>query len=238
MQFYFIRHGQSENNLLLDLTGAEKGRSEDPPLSSKGQRQAEILAEFLKQTNPAAAKSHDEQNLAGFGITHLYCSLMVRAVATGAIIAPALGLPLVAWQDLHERGGIYLDDAPTGARVGQPGKNRAYFERNFPMLVLPKSLGEAGWWNRGYEEWAETRNRAERFYRELMQRHGSTADRVAVISHGDFYTALLRVIFKIERDDCWFHLNNAAITRIDFDERGITVAYMNRVDYLPRELVT
>ncbi len=239
MQFYFIRHGQSENNLLLDTTGAEIGRSEDPQLTPAGRRQAESLAQFLKRPRSVAATNNrDHQNLGGFGITHLYTSLMVRSVATGAIIADVLGLPLVAWEDLHEKGGIYLGDAATGARVGQPGKNREYFETNFPNLVLPESLGESGWWNRAFEEPGEAVLRAERFYCELLRRHGQTEDRVAAVSHGDFYNLLLCSIFKIEREESWFRLNNAAITRIDFDGQVATAAYMNRVDFLPRELVT
>ncbi|MEW5719039.1 MAG: phosphoglycerate mutase family protein, partial [Chloroflexota bacterium] len=82
MQFYFVRHGQSANNLLYDTTGASDGRSEDPALTALGRRQAEILARFMKQNDAAFRLSFDRQNLGGFGITHLYTSLMVRAVAT------------------------------------------------------------------------------------------------------------------------------------------------------------
>lgn len=239
MQFYFIRHGQSENNLLYDTTGASNGRSQDPELTETGRRQAEILARFLSRSDSVSEmKRYDSQNVAGFGVTHLYTSLMVRAVATGAVVARALNLPLVAWEDLHETGGICLEDEPTGTRIGQPGKNRAYFEAHYPDLVLPATLGEAGWWNRPFEEREQRPARAERFLRELLARHGGKEDRVAVISHGGFYNVLLRTIFKIEREDCWFGLNNAAITRIDFDVDGVGLDYMNRLDFMPKDLVT
>lgn len=238
MQFYFIRHGQSANNYLYETTGASEGRSEDPELTPVGRQQAEILARFLKRNDPTAARQFDRQNLAGFGITQLYTSLMVRAVATADIIARELGLPLVAWEDLHETGGIYLDDAQTGEKVGQPGKNRGYFAAHYPNLILPEALGDAGWWNRPFEDYAQVFPRAERFLNDLLARHGGTEDRVAVVSHGGFYNVLLRTIFKIGRDDVWFGMNNAAITRIDFRLEETGLVYLDRVDFLPKELVT
>ena len=238
MQFYFIRHGQSANNYLYETTGASEGRSEDPALTPVGGQQAEILARFLKWNDPTRGRQFDQQNLAGFGITHLYTSLMVRSVATADIIARELGLPLVAWEDLHEGGGIYLDAAQTGAKVGQPGKNRGYFAAHYPNLILPASLDEMGWWNRPFEEYAQVFPRAERFLNDLLARHGGTEDRVAVVSHGGFYNVLLRTIFKIAREDVWFGMNNAAITRIDFRLEETGLVYLNRVDFLPKELVT
>ncbi|HZY43010.1 MAG TPA: histidine phosphatase family protein [Anaerolineae bacterium] len=239
MEFYFIRHGQSENNLLYDTTGASNGRRDDPELTVTGERQAALLAQYLRRADSVSThQSPDRLNLAGFGITHLYTSLMVRAIATGTVVARALNIPLVAWQDLHETGGIFNEDPQTGARTGQPGKNRAELAARYPDLVLPVSLGAMGWWNRPFEEREQRPARAERFVRELLERHGGKQDRVAVISHGGFYNVLLRTIFKIERTECWFGLNNASITRLDFDGENVLLVYMNRVDYLPKELVT
>jgi len=239
MQLYFIRHAQSANNWLFDTTGASVGRSSDPELTPVGLRQVAFLATFLKTGNAdLVARQINQTGMLGFGITHLYTSLMMRAVTTGSLVAKELGLPLIAWEDIHETGGIYLDDDATGTRVGQPGKNRADFEARFPDLVLPPTLGQAGWWNRPFEEREARPARAARFLSELLARHGTTNDRVAIISHGGFYNHLLRAIFKIGREDCWFGLNNAAITRIDFHAEGVDLVYMNRVEFLPSEWVT
>jgi len=240
MQFYFIRHGQSENNALWKRTGSSKGRSEDPELTEVGRQQSEFVAQFLRRQDTATTiNGRDIQNMAGFGITHLYSSLMVRAVATGAVIARALDLPLVAWEDSHERGGIYLKDEETDERIGQPGKDRAYFEAHYPDFVLPDSLGETGWWNRPFEEPEQRLTRVQRFWRDLMERHAHTDDRVAVVSHGGFYNDLLAAILNLpEGEGYWFALNNAAITRIDFDDERIGLVYLNRLDFLPKELIT
>lgn len=245
MQLYFIRHGQSENNLLWVRAGSSQGRSEDPDLTPLGRQQAQRMAQFLGQADSSTAvnlRGHDFQNAAGFGVTHLYASLMIRAVATGTIIAQALGLPLTAWKDLHETGGIYRKDEQTGERIGLPGNNRAHFEAHYPDLILPDALGEEGWWNCPFEEYEQRPLRAKRFLCDLRERHGGADDRVAVVSHGGFYNHLLQAILNLpQREGLWFALNNAAVSRIDFidsDDERIVLSYLNRVDFLPKELLT
>jgi 2,3-bisphosphoglycerate-dependent phosphoglycerate mutase len=242
MQFYCIRHAQSENNLLYVQTGSVEGRSADPELTPVGWQQAEALARFLSRPGLTAVNhdlAYDPQNLGGFTLTHLYCSLMVRAVATGMVVARALNLPLVAWEDVHEVGGIHEKDAETGERAGLPGNNQAYFETHYPALVLPESLGQAGWWNRPFEDHDQRPLRARRFWEELLAKHGDSDDRVAVISHGGFYRHLMWVILDCPEEEApWFALNNAAITRIDLNSYGLSIQYMNRLDFVPRDLVT
>ena len=240
MQFYFIRHGQSENNWLYTATGSWEGRSEDPDLTPLGRQQADKLGQFLRQPSLVdVVPAYDSQNAGGFGITHLYCSLMVRAVATGTAVARALDLPLVAWEDVHETGGIHHKDPETGEPVGQPGRNRAYFETHYPDLVLPDSLGDEGWWNRPFEERAQRPLRARRFLDDLLERHGEGDDRVAVISHGGFHNHVMRALLNIPLDlECWIALNNTAITRIDFGDEFMALQYVNRIDFMPRDMVT
>ena len=54
MRFYFIRHGQSENNALWDQTGSNSGRNYDPELTAIGREQAERLARFISNADAAA----------------------------------------------------------------------------------------------------------------------------------------------------------------------------------------
>ena len=242
MELYLVRHGQSQNNLLWDSTNSSSGRHEDPALTPIGRKQAELVAQYLcKPFEPDAPQAQKQQNRSGFGITHLYASLMDRAVATGSTIARALGLPLLAWEDLHEGGGIYLENAETGEREGRPGKHRAYLRENYPELVLAEGAHEAGWWNRPAESKAELAARARRVYDDLLARHGATGDRVAAITHGEFYTNLIGAMFNLPSPleaRYWFPLNNTAITRIDFREGHVVPVYTNRAEFLPPELLT
>lgn len=242
MQLYFIRHAQSQNNALYVETNSYEGRTEDPDLTSAGYEQARLLARHLSRGSPGRSRTVPDwnpQNVGGFDITHLYCSLMVRAVATGTIVAQALDLPLVAWEDLHEVGGIAHLNVETGERTGLPGRNRAYFETCYPDLTLPESLGDDGWWNRPYEVREQRPIRAQRFLNELLKRHGGTGDRVAVMSHGAFHSYLMHAILALPPEPpVWFYMENTAITRIDFSDEGIAVVYANSTNHLPRELVT
>ncbi len=242
MELYLVRHGQSENNLLWDRTGASKGRSDDPALTLVGVSQAEAVAHFLANAQASRGDSaSDLQNRNGFGISHVYCSLMIRAIGTGAAIARATNLPLVAWEELHEGGGIYLDDEVSGEPVGMPGKDRAYFAAHYPELELPDGLYTSGWWCRPFERPEHRRERAQRVLCELRRRHGDTQDRVAAVTHGEFYNYLLAGLFDLPspaEGRFWFALNNVGVTRIDFRDSVVVPVYMNRVDFLPADLVT
>lgn len=238
MELYFVRHGQSENNVLWTRTRSSKGRTEDPELTAVGWEQARIVAGFLSRAE-MSGPGDDLQNVRGFGITHLYCSPMVRAVATGSAIAQALDLPLVAWKDLHETGGIYLEDEESGERRGLPGKSRAFFRQHYPRLSLPDTLGDGGWWDRPFEERDERPPRARRVLAELIRRHVPSDDRVAWVSHGGFYYHFMMALLDLPAlDGVRFQLNNTGITRIGFRDEYTAVRYMNRVDFLPRDLIT
>lgn len=249
MQLYLMRHAQSENNQLTEESVYHLKRKMDPELTELGQRQAAALARFLAQGDSGDSfRDPEDQDLPAndlthswgpFSLTHLYCSLMVRAVATGSAIAAELNLPLVAWPDWHEGGGIYLDDPESKEPVGYPGKNRAYFEQNYPNLILPESLGENGWWNRPYETRSERWERARRVLDDLLTRHSHPSDRVGVIIHGGFYNYFIKTLLGIAPEqEIWFVMNNAAITRIDFEAQEIRIIYQNRLDYIPPELLS
>jgi len=245
MQCYFIRHGQSENNELWARTGAEAGRSDDAELTPLGRLQADRVAQFLNHRPPSTASTpplaHDEdpKNLRGYGITHVYCSPMVRAVATGTAIAQMLGLPLAAWVDLHEEGGIWLGDPETGERLGQPGRPRAYFARHYPDLILPDTIDDVGWWNRPFEERDLRPARAQRVLEQLIAEHADTDHHVVLVSHGGFFNHFMTAILRLPGMGPYrFDLGNTAIARIDFADHRIRVRYTNRTDHLDPEMVT
>lgn len=241
MQLYFIRHAQSVNNLLYDQTGSWDSRNEDPELTETGCRQAQQLTTHIAQADRNFQPDRrDDANRLGFGFTHIYTSLMIRAVSTAAPVADAVGLPLIAWLDLHETGGIYLDDPVTGEPIGLPGKTRTDFEARFANLVLPDSLDHTGWWNRPIEADDEKDVRAQRFLADLNTRHGGTNDRVAVVTHGAFYNRVLAALLKVPYREAgwWFGLNNTGVTRVDFYENEFSLKYLNHTDHLSDDLIT
>ena len=238
MQLYFIRHAQSANNKVYEETGQWNGRDTDPELTELGHEQAQHLAEHLACAN-GSTHPRDYINRRHFGLTHLYTSLMVRAIITGSYVAAALNLPLLAWEDLHEGGGIFVIEPETNERLGQPGKTCAELAARFPQLLLAQADRDDGWWNRPHESKEEQAQRAKRVVSELVERHGGTDDRVAIVSHGGFYNSLLAELLSRQVEDgFWFNLNNTGITRFNFEEAGIGLAYANRLEHLPAELIT
>ena len=174
---------------------------------------------------------------------------MVRAVRTAYPIANALGLPLYAWSEIHETGGIF-SRAPDKERVGLPGKPRSFFESTFPRLVLPDWLDESGWWqNRPFENEEMRETRAKQVWEDLLKKHGDMDGQpehhVAMISHGGFFMHLLATALNIEihRNEAfehqyWFLMNNCGITRLDVSNDHVQVTYINRTDFLPDHLIT
>jgi broad specificity phosphatase PhoE len=181
----------------------------------------------------------DYVNRGRFGFTHLYASPMVRALATASYLSAALNLPLVVWEDLHELGGIFFIDDETGERIGQPGKNRQELAGRFPQAQLPVTLTESGWWNRAHESVELQAQRARRLVCDLLEQHGGSDDRVAVVSHGGFYNIVLAELQGAPaHDGFWFNINNTGITRFNFVPEGVGLTYANRLEHLPAELIT
>ncbi|HUN24312.1 MAG TPA: histidine phosphatase family protein [Anaerolineales bacterium] len=244
MDLYFIRHGQSENNVLEGDPALHHLRKADPNLTAIGYKQAEQLAIRLA-TQPSTGSSRgplfaDSQNAQGFGITHLYCSLHLRAIQTAMPTCEALGLPLVAWKLAHEHWGLFQYDEQTDTYTAHPGPSRTYFAEHFPKLVLPEDVGEDGWWKGNREDDAAKNARAKAFYAELLARHGATDDRIALVSHGGFFVSFMRAVFATPyaEESNWFLMNNCAISRLHFSQRGPLLVYANNTQHLPYEYHT
>jgi 2,3-bisphosphoglycerate-dependent phosphoglycerate mutase len=247
MHLYFIRHAQSTNNALYVETGSSAGRSPDPPLTPLGEHQAALLAEHLAAQNGSPASQWDRHGHHGYQFTHVYTSLMIRAVHTGSILAEALDAPLLAWPEIHERGGIFEEDPVSGVSRGLGGQGRAFFQTRFPRLMLPATVSEAGWWGRDRETTEEMSRRAAEVFAALVARHAGSEDRVALISHGGFYQAFMATVlgYPMRTDSLpgetarvWFTINNTGITRVDFSEDRVRLIYHNQLQHLPADKIT
>jgi alpha-ribazole phosphatase len=78
-----VRHGQTDENVSGKISG------QGPvPLSARGREQAQLAAEVLHP----------------LGVTHLFCSPVMRARQTAEILAQHLGLGMAEMPDLREVG--------------------------------------------------------------------------------------------------------------------------------------
>jgi 2,3-bisphosphoglycerate-dependent phosphoglycerate mutase len=242
LELYFIRHAQSINNVYYEDESEATyfdNRVPDPDLTAKGEEQAKIVAEYLSQ--PYRGNGLDPQNRNGFGLTHLYCSLMIRAVKTGTAISKATGLPLVAFPDIHETGGIFDVEMENGEPVflGKPGHGKNFYQSEFPDLVIPHDLPEEGWWNKDIEPRENYLPRAKNIIERLLEEHDGKNHRVGLVLHGGIFARILTAFLEIQRKKYWFLMNNCAISRLDVEDDGhVLLMYLNKVDHLPDHLIT
>ncbi len=246
MELYIIRHGQSQNNALMEN---QHLRVEDPLLTEAGEQQAQHVARFLADTinledlvrkpvdDPARGKPHPYQ------FTHLYCSPMIRTMQTIQPIGETLGITPEIWIDIHEHGGIFLKK--DGVTTGYGGQKRQQIVERFPNFVIPDAITEEGWWNpaNGMEHIAGCHARAIRVAMDLRKRaqdKESRHDKIAIVSHGMFIDSLLKALTNTLPTNQHFHWHyNTAITRVDFVEHDVVIIrYVNRVTHLPPELIT
>lgn len=249
MQLYIIRHGQSTNNARWETQDSVVASlSSDPVLTDKGVRQAELLADFLAVSKPGQEDFwRDPQNRLGFGLTHIYCSLMQRAIHTGSIIAGRLNLPLVGLPEAHEVGGIFLESMGNDMLEisWEHGVTREFLSTYYPHLTLAQPIESSGWWRGGKEDSSLPLNRAQGVLNWIKEHHLGSDDRVAIVTHGGFYNYLLRAMLHISLDepdnrklDYRLIYNNCAISRFDFVDNRILMVYHNRTEFLMDELVT
>jgi 2,3-bisphosphoglycerate-dependent phosphoglycerate mutase len=230
MKLYLLRHGQSTNNLLMEQASSNAEFDPDPHLTELGRKQALMAAEFLRlywlfKTDQLKENDHSA--------CVIYSSLMIRSVETGLIISEKLQLPLIGFEELHERGGIYQIDSISGEIYGLPGRSKDYFKTNYPELRLPKAMESDGWWNRPFEKFGKSIFRAENVVSRLISDHSASKDNVLLVTHEGFYNDILSVIFRLPRStNLEFLLDNAGISRIDFLPERIICVFLHKTEYL------
>ena len=246
MRLYLIRHAESANNALYSSQSDLSSRSPDPDITATGHRQSALLAAHL--ADPAGEPRHHPFSANGnrrYGLTHLYCSLMTRAMLTAGYVAEACAIPAVAHPEMFERGGIYQFNE-AGQSIGLPGPDRAYFTGRFPGHILPAQLNAPGWYNRPAESDDAFLDRVRSVVTDVRRRHEHTDDVVALVVHGDFIDQFINELMDVPRKPENYHrsweanwaFHNTSISRIDFVDGSHSVVYLNRLEHLPVELVT
>ena len=238
MQLFVVRHGESANNALTDLSQ----RSMDPKLTENGERQIVHAAQFIADGRHLTP---GERAAGGPYIDHLYCSPMWRCLRTVQPIGEATGLAPEVWVDIHESGGIFLDHGGDRGIVGYPGMTRTEMLNEFPGYTLSEQVSDQGWWNRGMEPLHLCHGRAMGVVSTLQSWARADHDagkprRIALVSHGGFMHSFLMALgLGLPGNGLSFFHNNTAIDRVDIDAHGhVHVTYVNRVTHLPDELIT
>ena len=242
MRLYFIRHGQSENNV-LNQTQYETSRKHDPLLTDIGQEQAQRIADFL-----VGAIDMPHPDLEPIAFTKLFVSPMIRALDTAKPIVEALGIVPEVWTDIHEIGGLFTADVEDNI-TSFPGLTTLDFAERYTTYTLPENVTDTGWWNSpsGRETPDQFLARAIRVAMKLRE-YAHTNEQIVLVAHAAFLDALIKALLNqlpMHPNTLFYNHYNTGLSRIDFAETiyssspdHMRIHYLNRAEHLPPELRT
>lgn len=236
MRFLFIRHGESENNVISpsEIMGKrawtpetrmsfERQRSADPPLTLAGWEQIDAVAQHVAKGGVSA--------LANLG--NIYCSFQLRALQSADILHTHLpSSPVHCEVDLHEAGGCYKFNEINNRMEAERGLSPRDVMRRYPKARLPRGMALDGAWYRGTgkEREEEVQARAVRvldWMRRLSEQEQEQEREVwhIVIAHGHFLNALVQ---HVEGHQRYFHFPNSSLTMFRASKKGIQVLYVGQ----------
>ena len=190
MKIYFVRHGESEANVLHVFSNKDGVH----PLTGKGTLQANALAESLKPVHFYA----------------IYSSPVLRAVQTSQILSQELGTPMTITGALREYD--------VGILEGRSDEEAWHAHRE--LFLKWRDQNSWNEKIEGGESYSEMRLRFVPFVEQLIARHAGEDVNVLAVSHGGLYLCMLPLIFdNISFDFGLSHpLNNTAVVIGAFSE--------------------
>lgn len=166
MQIYFVRHGESQANLLHEISN--RGLSHG--LTQKGREQASALVESLQ----------------GRSITKIYTSPVLRTLETSVILANRLDVDYEVVDALREYDcGILEGRSDETAWQG--------WKELYDAWVVHHMWDQR---IEGGESFNDIRNRFLPFIEGLMSRYREATTKIVCVSHGGIYSLMLPLVLK------------------------------------------
>ena len=212
MQLIVIRHAQSANNILMDgervISRAEFeiARSQDPPLSSLGERQiqelgAGVAKALWKPLSPRVRETRKRCSRRYVPRVHVAVSPMRRALRTAVPVIESMktlnekalveltGVEIVPF--IYEIGGCYKEQ--NGTFTGFPGMSNIQATEIIPGALTHPSM-DHGWWKSNARETEEQLEFRVTQTVEWIRRSAweGRYDVLIMVSHQDFACACLR----------------------------------------------
>jgi probable phosphoglycerate mutase len=193
MRVYFVRHGESEANLLRVFSnrGLRHG------LTDKGRQQALAVARHLE----------------GIPMAKLFSSPLLRAVQTAEILSRELGVPYETTDALREFDcGILEGKSDAASReifheVFDDWMERGHWERRI----------DEG------ESFLDIRDRFVPFIEQLIAKYGHLPENVVLVGHGGIYLSMLPLVLDdVDVDFVMSHsLGNAGYVLAEKSAEGL-----------------
>ncbi len=166
MKFYFVRHGESEANLLAEFSNGLGKHG----LTEKGRQQALSLAHTLR----------------GAAITRIFASPILRAVQTAEILARELQVPAIPTDALAEYDVGVLEGRADAASW------QVYWQVAEAWLVRHEWDQRI----EGGESFDDIRRRFVPFIERLAQEQRSAAGGIVLVGHGGTYRCMLPLVLS------------------------------------------
>lgn len=199
MKLYLIRHGQTGWN----IEGKIQGRT-DIPLNEKGIRQAELLAEAMRDRP----------------VTALFSSPLKRAFETAEYISKNGKLPVTPVAELAEVDfGLWEGLTWEQIHVAYPGDFEGW-DRN-PTAYTPT----------GGETREHCKERCRRAMERILAE--SKGD-IAIVAHGGILVFVVDYLLRMQQEKNEIIVKNASITTVEYDReagRGVLLS-LNDVTHL------
>jgi probable phosphoglycerate mutase len=166
MRLYFVRHGESEANVLREVSN----RGFVHPLTDRGREQAHALA----------------HNLRTIPITRLFTSPLMRAVQTAEILAEAFAVPYEVTDALREYDcGILEGRSDEECWRMHTAQREAWLrDRLWDQRID------------GGESFYDIRDRFVPFIELLCQRYAAASDNIVLVGHGGTYGCMLPLVLN------------------------------------------
>jgi broad specificity phosphatase PhoE len=165
MEIMLLRHGESEGN----AQGRMQGRR-DYPLSALGREQAARAGAFIASS--------------GLSFAAVYCSPLMRAYETAAIVAECGVRPQPAVdEDLPEIGAGAIE-----------GLNEAEIRAAYPPFMDRPLTHTGDFGDYGGESYDDVQARVQRLRARLEARHRVPEERVLLVGHGGFHYQLCKAL--------------------------------------------
>lgn len=206
MDFLFLRHAESTGNLHNIMQGRK-----DYALSETGQRQAQIVANYLTSC------LFNERRP-----TRIYCSPLQRTLETAEplrVLCPEI--PFALHEDLVEvDSGIF--SGLTWQEAGEQYPDvRAAFQASRDWGSVPEGESKAQLWQR-----------AEAFLTQMHQQH-SPDELILLITHGGFIRAALSVLSGIEsNEELFICIDNTSLSHAGEKKGRRYLRYINDTRHL------
>ncbi len=164
MRIYFARHGESQANVLHEISN----RGLRHPLTRRGREQALALADRLQP----------------LPIARLYSSPVLRAVETSVIVAHRLGVDYEVTDALRE-----YDCGVAEGRADETGWQ--LWHELFDAWVVHRRFEYR---LEGGESFYDIRDRFVPFVESLVDRHGAGDAQIVCVAHGGVYWMMLPLV--------------------------------------------